>query len=58
MVNVLVAQSKAMTKKRGIFNLGPRGHQKSTTRNAQIAVRNITETGQKSKELTYRYHLP
>jgi len=42
MVNVLVAQSKAMTKKRGIFNLGPRGHQKSTTRNAQIAVRNIT----------------
>jgi hypothetical protein len=40
MANVLVVQSKAMTKKSGIFNLEPRGHPKNTTRNAQIAVRN------------------
>jgi len=42
MANVLVVQSKAITKKSGIFNLEPRGHQKSITRNVQTAVRNIT----------------
>ena len=40
MVNVLVDQSKAMIKKSGTFNLGPRGHQKSITSPVLIAVRN------------------
>jgi hypothetical protein len=42
MVNVLVAQTRAIPKKSGIFNLEPRGHQKSIIRNVQTAVRNIT----------------
>jgi hypothetical protein len=57
MANVNAAQIKAFPKRSGTFNLEPRGHQKSTTRNVQIATTNITLTGQKSKGLTYRYHL-